>query len=224
MVGLLVLCRKSFSRLYSLPALVMQLYATCSHLFAEFHADDHILEQPFISLWKPTVLWKGLIFALLMAFAKIAVGLYVVLWSTLSTSGVNVRRSLATLSKRTLRLHPISEHKSVHQIRTPGSTSGETTALENCPSSRSHHPIRSSIPAAAFMGVGMISRGEIGLLIAQIARNGTGTSDGEQAGLLGDEAFSVCIWAIMLCTLVGPIGVGFVVRRWENRIRQGMWG
>ena len=68
------------------------------------------------------------------------------------------------------------------------------------------------------MGIAMVSRGEIGLLIAQLARG-----DSQSPGLLGDEAFLLCIWAILLCTLVGPIGVGAVVKRWGPRVTSGIW-
>ena len=77
------------------------------------------------------------------------------------------------------------------------------------------------------MGIAMVARGEIGLLIAQVARGPEPSSDSSpfgRNGLLGEEPFLVCIWAILLCTLVGPIGIGFVVRRWETRIRGSMWG
>ena len=72
------------------------------------------------------------------------------------------------------------------------------------------------------MGSAMVARGEIGLLIAQIAKNGSEhESNGE--GLLSDEAFLVCIWAILLCTLVGPISVGFVIRWWGPKVSSGIW-
>lgn len=70
------------------------------------------------------------------------------------------------------------------------------------------------------MGVAMVARGEIGLLIAQLAR---GDSSGGTPGLLGAEPFLLCIWAILLCTLVGPISLGFIVRRWGARVNSGVW-
>ena len=81
---------------------------------------------------------------------------------------------------------------------------------------------RSSAYPALFMGVAMIARGEIGLLIAQLAR--TQSSSSSTQGLLGDETFLVCIWAILLCTLLSPISVGFIVRRKGYKITREMWG
>lgn len=72
------------------------------------------------------------------------------------------------------------------------------------------------------MGVAMIARGEIGLLIAQLAR--TQSPSSSDRGLLGDEVFLVCIWAILLCTLLSPISLGIIVRRLGHKITQGIWG
>lgn len=57
----------------------------------------------------------------------------------------------------------------------------------------------------------MIARGEIGYLIASLAQsqgifNG-GTADGSS------DIYLVIIWAISICTLVGPIAVGTLTRR-----------
>ncbi|GJE83967.1 Sodium/hydrogen exchanger [Phanerochaete sordida] len=127
---------------------------------------------PFLSLWRPKVLWRGVLYALLMAAAKLAAGLPVVLWAMCS--------------------------------RTPNSSRAS--------------PIKESLCPALFIGVAMVARGEIGLLIAQIARGA-----GDAPGLLGDEVFLVCIWAILLCTLFSPIGVGYIVHRWQHHIVHGIW-
>lgn len=84
---------------------------------------------------------------------------------------------------------------------------------------------RASLVPAAFMGLAMVARGEIGLLIAQIARGGGGASSDANSteSLLRDEAFVVCIWAILLCTLVSPITVGYLVSRRRMSITQGIW-
>jgi hypothetical protein len=65
----------------------------------------------------------------------------------------------------------------------------------------------------------MTTRGEIGFLIAAVA---------ESAGIISpDEVYLVIIWGILLCTLLGPIGVGFIVRRIKRLGREnvlGGWG
>ncbi|KAI0706919.1 Sodium/hydrogen exchanger [Cerioporus squamosus] len=140
---------------------------------------------PFLDLWQPTVLWRGIVYSVLMCLAKLAVGLPILFYP-------------ATM---------IQSRKDY--MRTPSAWQ-QTTA---------------SIPPAVFMGVAMVSRGEIGLLIAQLARTGSdgGSSDPRASGLLGDEAFLVAIWAILLCTLIGPVSVGVVVRKWRPRVTAGTW-
>jgi Kef-type K+ transport system membrane component KefB len=70
---------------------------------------------------------------------------------------------------------------------------------------------------ALLVGFAMISRGEIGFLIASLSqssgtltlrqRNGSGTISS------GEEIFLIIVWAVVICTIAGPIGVGIIVRR-----------
>ena len=72
-------------------------------------------------------------------------------------------------------------------------------------------PRPKSLYPASILGCAMVARGEIGFLISAVAESrgifssagGDGTS----------ELFLIITWAIMLCTIVGPIGVGLLTRR-----------
>ncbi|KAK6511698.1 hypothetical protein TWF481_000604 [Arthrobotrys musiformis] len=82
-----------------------------------------------------------------------------------------------------------------------------------------------SIYPSLILGLAMVSRGEIAFLIASIAssnsifQNPTSTSSLEtraatNGGEGGDgDIFLIVIWAAMLCTILGPLGVGLLVRR-----------
>ncbi|KAJ1301187.1 hypothetical protein OPQ81_003598 [Rhizoctonia solani] len=73
-----------------------------------------------------------------------------------------------------------------------------------------------SWPAGLFVGLALVTRGEIGLLILNIA---------EAEGLVGKEAFAVGIWAVVLSTLIGPIGVGRLLQtRVASWVIGGTWG
>ncbi|OSX60686.1 hypothetical protein POSPLADRAFT_1147337 [Postia placenta MAD-698-R-SB12] len=156
---------------------------------------------PFLSLWKPVIIWRGVVYALLMCVCKLAVGLPILAWILAPCLYCKVltvwrhRRCIQSPSGA----HPpeVAHSESLTQLL-----------------SATLHP-------AAFIGIAMVSRGEIGLLIAEIAHQGGGPTD--SAGLLDEEAFLICIWAILLCTLIGPVGVGFVVRRWGREITDGVW-
>jgi Kef-type K+ transport system membrane component KefB len=83
---------------------------------------------------------------------------------------------------------------------------------------------------ALLVGFAMISRGEIGFLIASLSqssgtltlrqRSGSGTISS------GEEIFLVIVWAVVTCTIAGPIGVGIIVRRLrkgDNAARYVRW-
>lgn len=205
--------------------------------------------QPFLDLWQPTVLWKGIVYAVLMCLAKLAVGLPILFYP----ATVSFAQSLPTRTGRAVRSLGAKFNAHVAEIsrrlrrepppatRTealPGAHKAPTDNVAEEKHAQSNHhsntgmrsawyQMTASIPPAVFMGVAMVSRGEIGLLIAQLARTGTESngvsSESRSPGLLGDEAFLVAIWAILLCTLVGPISVGLVVRKWGSNVTAGIW-
>jgi Kef-type K+ transport system membrane component KefB len=74
---------------------------------------------------------------------------------------------------------------------------------------------------ALLVGFAMIARGEIGFLIASLSQS-SGTLTLRDPVLTGngsssDEILLVIIWAVVLCTIIGPIGVGIVVKRLQGR-------
>ena len=67
----------------------------------------------------------------------------------------------------------------------------------------------------------MVARGEIGFLISSLAeRNGIFSTGGD------DQIFFTVMWAIVLCTAVGPVGVGLLVRRVKRleKVKEGTGG
>jgi hypothetical protein len=63
----------------------------------------------------------------------------------------------------------------------------------------------------------MVARGEIGFLISSLAQSngvfGAGATE-------GSDIFLVVTWAVVLCTIVGPLAVGLLVRRVRNLERE----
>lgn len=83
-----------------------------------------------------------------------------------------------------------------------------------------------------------MARGEIGFLIAALAES-TGIFASQDASVVreggGSDIYLVVISAIVLCTVIGPVSVGFLVRRAKKLQRQrrehgggedplGIWG
>lgn len=63
----------------------------------------------------------------------------------------------------------------------------------------------------------MVARGEIGLLIIQVGLNET--------PFLSEKAFVTAAWAIILNTVVGPVGVGLLLRRQGHVVYEDeSWG
>lgn len=67
---------------------------------------------------------------------------------------------------------------------------------------------------ALIVGWGMVSRGEIGFLIANIAFS---------TNILSKQAFIITIWAILLNTILGPITVGLIVKLLGSNLTDGLW-
>jgi hypothetical protein len=65
----------------------------------------------------------------------------------------------------------------------------------------------------------MVARGEISLLIVNVARESS-------PDLMPDQLFYLVIWATLLCTIIGPVVVGVIVKRLEKQggMLPATWG
>ena len=61
----------------------------------------------------------------------------------------------------------------------------------------------------------MVARGEIGFLISSLAQSNSIFGEGD-----ANPLFLLVIWAIMLCTILGPVIVGLTVKR-LNKLDKG---
>ncbi|OSD01701.1 hypothetical protein PYCCODRAFT_1391118 [Trametes coccinea BRFM310] len=206
---------------------------------------------PFVDLWRPAIIWRGVLYSILMCLAKLAVGLPVLLYEPLMvyvpamlhkmrqcfiSTGCKVQDALSDNARRirsaVLRKTPGSSvpPPTVEPATSAGKSKTDSQEASPPPHADGSRAVSAGEPprgaaaihAAAFMGIAMVARGEIGLLIAQLARGG-GDGGESSAGLLGEDAFLLCIWAILVCTLVGPMCLGFVVRRWGTKVSSGVW-
>ncbi len=164
-----------------------------------------------------------------MCIAKLATGLPVLCWSLWSTSR-RIRLARENCSPAQLPLVPDPCLSTGDASATSQDVVEMTIRLNNTPprdrgathdsrgaSSPSSPSLLSYLAPALFIGIAMVSRGEIGLLVVQIAHD-------PQSSLLDDDTYLIAVWSILLCTLVGPIGVGIVVRRWGRWLQRGIWG
>ena len=75
-----------------------------------------------------------------------------------------------------------------------------------------------SLYPSSILGLAMVARGEVGYLIASFAQS-KGIFSNEPSGKTS-EVFLVIIWAISICTLIGPITVGTLIKR-VQRLQKG---
>lgn len=126
---------------------------------------------PISQMFSGSVIWRGFVFAILMALGKLLCGLWLV---RLPAN----RTSIA-----------------------PGEAQPRGRSL----------PRPKSLYPASILGCAMVARGEIGFLISAVAESrGIFSSAGGDGS---SDLFLIVTWAIMLCTIAGPIAVGFLTRR-----------
>lgn len=73
-------------------------------------------------------------------------------------------------------------------------------------------PRPKSLYPATILGCAMVARGEIGFLISAVA-NTNGVFRLETRPSAEVDVFLVISWAILLCTIIGPVALGCIVKR-----------
>ncbi|OCL07311.1 Sodium/hydrogen exchanger [Glonium stellatum] len=200
---------------------------------------------PITRMFSGSVVWRGIVYALLMTFGKLVCGLWLVRFSIAPLIPNKLRINSFKLpalphlcgkrSKREGRSNNPSfwsALSSTLQQRRTSVVQQATPKATSLPRSRSNHqsPKPLSLYPASMLGIAMVARGEIGFLISAVAES----NDIFGSPSTGDsEIFLIVTWAILLCTIIGPLGVGLLVRRvrrLENSKREesrdvlGVWG
>ena len=143
-------------------------------------------------MFTASVVWRGVVYALLMMITKLLCGIW-----------------LIRLHDPWYKLRWLAQYLKACILRKPNQR--DTT--------QSHH--NSQIPKkpislypGSVLGCAMVARGEIGYLISSLAESHgvlgsvTGSAVGEPS-----EMFLIVTWAITLCTIMGPVCTGILVRR-----------
>lgn len=95
----------------------------------------------------------------------------------------------------------------------PLDTLNKSVPPNNGQQQQNEHTPSLSLYPAGIVSFAMVARGEIGFLISSVAETkGIFRSESGNAGE-SSEIFLVITWAIMLCTILGPLCVGLLVRR-----------
>ncbi|RPA82705.1 Sodium/hydrogen exchanger [Ascobolus immersus RN42] len=160
------------------------------HILSAFFFASIGFAVPFLDLWTGKAIWRGIVYSILMIFSKLLVGIWLPVIDIFASP-----KSASTI--------PTTESLSTPVTEIPGSTS---------------RLARISWAPALILGLAMVARGEIGLLIIQLAYN--------QSGIVSEEGFVTGIWAILLNTIIGPMAVGLYIKlksRKGKTLSLGQW-
>lgn len=180
-------------------------------------------------MFQGQVVWRGIVYSLLMALGKIITGMWLLPVSISPLSGLGkIKRAIAIpitwcTSRRkgeVDRQVPGRSNKGKKTTR-PSRDSAMSTSQSQPGGSPSTLSERSapaeqhrSLYPASIVGLAMIARGEIGYLIASVAETGGLFAQPDKGADNGSsEIYLVVVWAITLCTIIGPICVGTLVKR-----------
>ncbi|KAF3014524.1 hypothetical protein E8E14_012153 [Neopestalotiopsis sp. 37M] len=198
---------------------------------------------PISKMFSGGVVWRGIIYTTLMLLGKAVCGLWLVRFpvppikDNFSSFWSNMVSGLRALVRRWIPLRNVfwNRHGKNGQGKEEQQQSNTTTAPAAGP--LQEHPRLSTGPEAVknkiknektpgkplslypagIMSCAMIARGEIGFLISSVAEaNGIFQNSSKESG--GDmssssDMFLIITWAIVLCTIIGPLCVGLLVRR-----------
>ena len=180
---------------------------------------------PIRELFNGGVVWRGVVYAILMALGKCATGLWLIvppaagkLIAKIKTSNTSQKAQLSndttdtsganesnTSSVAASPVVPLDQDV-INPVETPKKTeTSNDPEAQTSPSSTLSPSRHGSFQAAVLLSVAMTTRGEIGFLIAAVAQS--------SGILVPSEIYLIVMWAIVLCTLAGPIGVGIITRR-----------
>ncbi|KAJ5492524.1 Na+/H+ antiporter, partial [Penicillium diatomitis] len=207
---------------------------------------------PITKMFQGQVVWRGIVYTILMALGKVVTGIWLLPVSTNPMAGLKKMRKLIaillTWCTSKTRKSATKQGRAIDRKErksTAGSPLSRTALsnqqpadVANTPSTSdttsSLKPHRSLYPSSIF-GLAMIARGEIGYLIASVAESGGLFAQPEKGDSGGDsEIYLIVIWAITLCTIIGPVCVGTLVKRVKKLQSQrsqsgspdplGVWG
>jgi len=169
-------------------------------------------------MFSGSLVWKGLVYSLLMMLAKMLVCVVVYFQHFKHIMKIWIKKKTSTRKRK--KRSPAELMDSLPAINLPSISNPEQEVGEaDIP--RLPHSI------ALLVGCAMMARGEIGFLIASLSQS-SGTlalqiSDGTTSESSGEDVFLVIIWAVVLCTIAGPVGVGILVRRLKEGNVHSNW-
>lgn len=192
-------------------------------------------------MFRGSIVWRGIVYSILMTFGKMVTGIWLVRFSSVSIPNpVSIFKKFATFSRQAklsrktkekrkakenqpqleLKCQPARNPTANHQGESSHKSASPPMRDENLATPQNENnsslpPKPKSLYPPAILGLAMIARGEVGYLISSLAESQGifSTQESGSSTSSSSEIYLVIIWAISICTLIGPICVGTLVRR-----------
>ncbi|KAF4618692.1 hypothetical protein D9613_009935 [Agrocybe pediades] len=196
------------------------------------------------------VVWRGIVYSIMMIVGKMAVGLCMAAWPDCRREQAPAEAKLENIGPdpeaqevneavpESVKVKEEGRGRADHtegigadnatSLKTSGCVEQTTIKGSNSPLVQfGHKQVTLSAPelsrkrSAILLGLAMVARGEIALIVAQLGKPLLVGADSENADASADEEpFAIVIWAALLSTLIGALGVGLVIGFWENGDRK----
>lgn len=162
---------------------------------------------PIKLMFTGRLIWRGIVYSLIMFASKCFCGLWLLNFSLIFKVSQTKKRDDKELSS--LRTELDLEQKS---------------NVEDTGTNESNYHILPSL----LLGLCMVPRGEIGFLISSLAES-KGVFSNNHPVPLGSDQYVVVTWAVVFCTFIAPIIIGFLIKRIKNLEKTthnplGKWG
>ncbi|KAK4068412.1 uncharacterized protein Triagg1_7351 [Trichoderma aggressivum f. europaeum] len=189
---------------------------------------------PITEMFKGPIVWKGLVYTALMMVGKLLCGAWFLRISTASLLPTNLLAFVKHPKLQMVHFWGRVHEKPKTSQNLASSQAAQTQELSsasqssreaNTQTTPSHSDPAGANPRsiypASILGCAMTARGEIGFLISSIAESNKIFSSSPTDNGKSSEIFLIVTWAIMLCTILGPLSLGVTVRR-VKQLEQGV--
>ncbi|OAA75941.1 Cation/H+ exchanger [Akanthomyces lecanii RCEF 1005] len=185
---------------------------------------------PITEMFAGEIVWKGLVYTVLMMLGKLLCGVWLLRLpeklKRLKRTPFKKDGKELSVEKRKTPAKAVAESdtsataatgRASHASGHDGSNTSQALSRSNKIKRTNKNAAPSgvkprSIYPASILGCAMMARGEIGFLISSIAESEGIFTNGSDTGS-NSKLFLCVTWAIVLCTIIGPLSVGLLVQR-----------
>ncbi|KAI0203597.1 Sodium/hydrogen exchanger family-domain-containing protein [Astrocystis sublimbata] len=209
-----------------------------SRVFKPFFFASIGFSIPISQLFEGGIVGRGIVYSILMVVGKLVCGLWLVRYPVSvpgifgsAGSSVASRLDWTLCHSRSWSSKPKRESTGTRELQMNNVPPTQSTGIEPITPRTSIAPNSSevaepptrnseldmpprpvSLYPAAIMGCAMVARGEIGFLISSMAESQGAFRRPDEDASKASALFLIVTWAIFVCTILGPVCTGLLVR------------